>query len=267
MASPSRAPLTGSANAAAVAVCALLASPAAHASLQDEIQVYLDDIDRPGDFGLELHVNTTPSGRSTPDYPGEVTPYHGLRLTPEFSWGLSRDWEAGLYLPFATDADGHAYAAGAKVRMKWMGLHADGPEGGTFAGANLEISRVQQKFDAAQSGAELRIMLGQRGKNWVLALNPVFEWDFGGPDRSGTPDISFGLKAGHEVARGIMLGVEYYGELGRLNNTLPSSQQDHRLFAAVDVERSRVEFNFAVGYGLTSVADRWTVKAIFELPL
>jgi hypothetical protein len=267
MASPSRVPLTGSITAAAVALFALLASPAARASLQDEIQVYLDDIDRPGVVGLELHVNTTPSGRSTPDYPGEVTPYHGLRVTPEFSWGLSRDWEAGLYLPFATDADGHAYAAGAKVRMKWMGLHADGPEGGTFAGANLELSRVQQKFDEAQSGAELRIMLGQRGKNWVLALNPVFEWDFGGPARSGTPDVSFGLKAGREVARGIMLGAEYYGELGRLNATLPSSQQDHRLFAAVDVDRSKVEFNFAVGYGLTSAADRWTVKAIVELPL
>jgi hypothetical protein len=249
-----------------VAAAGLLASPAALASLQDEIQVYLDDIDRPGEFGLELHVNTTPSGRSTPNYPGEITPYHGLRVTPEFSWGLSRDWEAGLYLPFATDADGHAYAAGAKVRMKWMGLHADGPEGGSFAGANLELSRVQEKFAEAQSGAELRVMLGQRGKNWVLALNPVFEWDLGGPGRSGTPDLSFGLKAGYEVARGIMLGAEYYGELGRLNNTLPSSQQDHRLFAAVDVDRSKVEFNFAVGYGLTSAADRWTVKAIVELP-
>jgi len=70
MASPSRVPLSGSVTAAAVALFALLASPAARASLQDEIQVYLDDIDRPGDVGLELHVNTTPSGRSTPDYPG-----------------------------------------------------------------------------------------------------------------------------------------------------------------------------------------------------
>jgi len=24
-------------------------------------------------FHLELHLNTTPSGRSTPDYPGEIT--------------------------------------------------------------------------------------------------------------------------------------------------------------------------------------------------
>lgn len=267
MAARSRSPLASSRVALAAAACALAASPVVLASLQDEIQVYLDDIDRPGDFGLELHVNTTPSGRSTPDYPGEITPYHGVRVTPEFSWGLSRDWEAGLYLPFASDADGHLYAAGAKLRMKWMALHADGPEGGTFAGANLELSRVQRKFDEAQSGAELRIMMGRRGQDWVLALNPVLEWDFGGPNRSGTPDLSFGIKAGHDVARGVMLGAEYYGELGRLNNTLPSSQQDHRLFAAVDVERSKVEFNFAIGYGLTSAADRWTVKAIFELPL
>ena len=41
---------------------ALLPNIAA-AALSDEIQVYTDDINAPREFGLELHVNTTPSGR------------------------------------------------------------------------------------------------------------------------------------------------------------------------------------------------------------
>jgi hypothetical protein len=41
----------------------------ARAAQQDEIQVYADDINKPGQFGLELHPNTTPSGRTVPDYP------------------------------------------------------------------------------------------------------------------------------------------------------------------------------------------------------
>ena len=69
----------------------------AHAAVIDEIQAYTDDINKPREFGLELHVNTTPKGRSTPDCPNEFTPRLGLRFTPEFSYGLTRDQEAGLY--------------------------------------------------------------------------------------------------------------------------------------------------------------------------
>lgn len=48
-------------------------------------------------FHLELHLNTTPSGRSTPHYPGEITSAHGIRLTPEFGYGPTPDLEAGPY--------------------------------------------------------------------------------------------------------------------------------------------------------------------------
>ena len=71
----------------------------AFAALPDEIQVYADDINKPGAAGLELHVNTTPKGTNRPAYPSEITTHHGLRVTPEFSYGLSHDFEAGLYLP------------------------------------------------------------------------------------------------------------------------------------------------------------------------
>src|SRR5438309_8658327 len=95
-------------------LCGLILIPSiAGAELSDEIQVYTDDINAPGEFGLELHVNTTPKGRSTPDYPGEVTPQHGWRFTPEFSYGIAKDWEAGLYLPVSRDERGNTRAAGA----------------------------------------------------------------------------------------------------------------------------------------------------------
>ena len=84
-------------------------------AILDEIQVYTDDLDYRGEGGLELHLNTTPSGRRTPDYPGDVPPYHGLRITPEFSWGLGHDLDWGLYLPTTTDAQGHYHLGGAKL--------------------------------------------------------------------------------------------------------------------------------------------------------
>jgi len=108
----------------ASAFAALVPGPG-FAALSDEIQVYDDDINAPREFGLELHANTTPNGRSTPDYPGEVVPNHGLRLTPEFSYGLTRAWEAGLYVPTNFDPQGHGSLAGWKLRLKWLPIHGD----------------------------------------------------------------------------------------------------------------------------------------------
>ena len=42
----------------------LLSVCPARAELQDEIQVYDDAINARGETGLELHLNTTPRGRS-----------------------------------------------------------------------------------------------------------------------------------------------------------------------------------------------------------
>ena len=83
---------------AAFALTMATAASPCYAALSDEIQVYTDDINVPGRFGLELHVNTTPRGRSVPDYPGEVVPDRGLRITPELSYGLTPSFEAGLYV-------------------------------------------------------------------------------------------------------------------------------------------------------------------------
>ena len=93
--------------------------PAAGAQ-QDEIQVYTDDINKRGEFGLELHLNTTPQGKTTPDYPGEITNHHGFRFTPEFSYGLTSDVELGLYLPMLIDGGGDYHFVGVKYRLKWL---------------------------------------------------------------------------------------------------------------------------------------------------
>src|SRR5207237_792985 len=88
---------------------------AAHAALPDEIQVYTDDLEEVGSRGIELHVNATPDGRRTPEYPGEVVPHRGLRVTPEISWGLAENWDGGVYLPFVRSGDGAYFFAGPRL--------------------------------------------------------------------------------------------------------------------------------------------------------
>jgi len=241
-------------------------SPVAALAITDEIQVYTDDINKPGDFGLELHINTTPSGRSTPDYPGDVPPRHGIRFTPEFSYGLTRDFEAGLYLPSGRTPDGDWFVSGAKLRLKWLPLQPDETEGGWYAGANVELSSVGKQYSESRYGSELRTLFGYRGRDWLIGVNPIFEWDLSQGFRQGGPAFTHSWKAMHDVQQGVALGIEFYDSIGKLAHPLPSDMQEHTLYVTLDVDRKPWIFNVGVGRGLTGATDRWTLKAIFEIP-
>lgn len=249
------------------AVAALALAPClARAALPDEIQVYTSDIDKQGELGLELHVNTTPSGRSTPDFPGEIPPAHGLRITPEFSYGATRTLEAGLYLPFVHGAGGRDRFAGPKVRLKWMPLQVDEAGNGAFAGINVEYAWISDVLEQATRAMEVRPILGWRDARWLVALNPILGFDLAGPGRGGRPDFNPSLKVARRVAEGVWMGPEYYAELGKVNRFLPRAEQSHSLYLALDVDRAPWVFNFGVGRGLNGATDRWTVKAIFDIP-
>lgn len=244
----------------------VVATAPAKAALSDEIQVYTDDINEPGKFGLELHVNTTPEGRRTPDYPGEVVPHHGWRITPEFSYGLAPSWEAGLYLPVSREPSGNTQLAGAKLRLKWLPVKPAEGEVGWFFGANGELSRLKGRFSQSRTGFELRLMGGWRSTDWLFALNPVFGWNLSDGMRSSIADVSLAAKASRTVARDLALGLEYYSDLGTTRRILPVNRQGNTLYAAVDARLGGWDINFGVGRGLTGGADNLTVKAIIGVP-
>lgn len=248
---------------------ALMAPALALAALPDEIQIYTDDINEPGEWGLELHVNTTPRGIKAPDYPGEVVADRGLRITPEFSYGITRTLEAGLYVPLVLKG-GNWMLAGLKPRMKWLPVKGDEATGGWYAGANLEISNVQGKFNAARHNAELRIMLGHRSRDWLVGVNPVFSWALSSSQIQPppvNPQFSFNTKVTRRVAEGVSAGFEYYNEKGTWRRFDPSGEQGKTLYVVLDVDHKVVPFHIGIGHGTNGATDRWTVKAIFDLPL
>lgn len=247
------------------AIVSSLATVAA-AALPDEIQVYTSDINKPGEVGLELHVNTTPSGRSTPDFPGEIAPAHAWRFTPELSYGITRTLEVGLYVPMVVARD-EQRIGGAKLRFKWLPVQVDEQGNGVFAGANFEYAWVSSRLEQATQGIELRPIVGWRDERWLLATNPILDFDRAGPDRSWTPAFVPSVKVARTLREGIAAGFEYYGDIGRVNDTLPRAEQSHTLYLAFDVDKGPLPFNFGIGRGLNGSTDRWTVKAIFEIPL
>jgi len=235
---------------------------AAHAALPDEIQVYTDDISAPGDFGVELHVNTTPRGRRAPEFPGEVMNHHGLRVTPEFTWGLTRTLEAGFYLPMVHDAEGRTLFGGPKFRLKWLPLRPAEGASGWFAGLNGEYSLLNRYFEVETRRFELRPILGWKNDDWLLAANPVLSWPLNGPERGGRPGFNPSFKVARTVATDVALGFELYNELGPLGRPAPRAERAQTLFFTLETERTPLPLHLGIGRGLNDAADRWTIKAI-----
>ena len=252
---------------AAAAAMLLAGSGSALAVVQDEIQVYNDEINKTGDRGLEIHTNYTPSGLG-PSYRGEVPSNHALRVTPEFSYGLSRDWEAGLYLPLLQlDGQGDFHVVGAKVRLKWLPFQLGEAGVGWYGGANAELSRVGRRFSESRWQSELRPIIGYKAADWHFSFNPILDWDLSDGLQSIEPTFVPSVKLVKEVWKGISLGAEYYSDMGKIGHLEPWNKQDNRIYAVMDYDMNPLVFNFGIGRGLTDASDKWTVKVIFEVPL
>jgi hypothetical protein len=238
----------------------------AHAVLQDEIQVYDDTINDPGQWGLQMHLNSTPSGpQYIPPNDGMVDT-HGYRSTAEISYGLTPTLEAGLYLPVVHGYYDGTQFAGPRVRMKWIPQKAP-DTGGVFYGLNVEISDIKPIYEPTQQMMELRSIIGYRDSDWLYDINPTLDYNLRPGYRQGGPVFSPQIKVGRNVMPGLMAGFEYYSVLSTLTTMFPYSQQNNVLFAAVDINMKPWVVNFGVGRGLTQAADGWTIKAIIDIPI
>lgn len=230
----------------------------------DEIQVYTEEMNDPGQFGLEQHLNYTIKGQQTPDYAGQMTSHHVTQITPEFSYGITQNLEAGLYVPFAFTPDGTSYLNGLRLRLKYITPRQDDEP--MFYGMNVEIGRDTLRTSDSISGMELRPIIGYRDARWLLSFNPILNMGLAA-NVSHQPQFEPALKATHSVIEGVRSGLEYYGSYGPLNQMLPGDQRSHSVYAVADIEKNGFDVNFGIGRGFVNAGDKWVMKAIVALPL
>jgi hypothetical protein len=244
-----------------LATCAL--SSADTFAAPDEIAVYADEINAPGEFAVEQHVNYSITGTQTPAYSGQMPSNHVLQVTPEFTYGLSKNLEAGLYVPFAFASDGNSYFNDFRVRLKYIASRQG--EEKLFYGLNVETGSAPLRTSEASTLMELRPIIGYRTEQWLLSFNPNLNFALSN-GANYQPTLKPGLKWTHSVSNELHAGVEYYGEYGALNNLLPESQLSHSVFAVVDVATHALDANFGIGHGFVNATDAWVIKAIIALP-
>src|ERR1700690_697112 len=202
----------------AVLVTLLAMARPAQAMDQFEIQGYQDDVNAPGHFGLETHINYKFDGHRTPSYPGEQPPNHASRFTLEPALGITEFLELGGYLQNTINGDGQYKFSGVKLRTKFVVPARY--TGKFFFGINVEIGRVPRAVEEAGWAKEFRPIVRYYDGHWLFDINPILGYALSGPDKF-KPDFEPAAKIGFNTQKGFMVGVEYYAGLGRLSAPSP----------------------------------------------
>lgn len=213
----------------------------------EEIQVYMDEMNDPGKFGLDLHNNYVFSGSGLPQYPGGIPPVHIYRLTPEFSYGLTSSIELGAYFLTSYRSASGAAADGEKIRVKFIAPKDPGQS--YFWGANLEVGRVDSGLEPNPWNAELKEIYGFRTGLWTVAFNGNLDWSLSGPYQ---PPLSFEVDTKISYGNRYKFGFESYNEVGFVQKPGPLSQFSQTVYAVIDTELLGWELNFGLGKGLNA---------------
>jgi hypothetical protein len=245
----------------AVLLLAIAGAPAIVAAAPEEIQVYTNDVNDPGEFGIELHMNYAVDGSRAPAYAGQLPSHHVFQLTPEFSYGFAKNWDAGLYVLTAVAPDGRAYGNGAKFRVKYVAPDT----GAYFWGVNLELGRTSKRVTESNMNVELRPIIGWRNDKWLLSFNPIIGAAVSG-DASREPSFAPAFKVARSVGEGVQVGFEHYADLGGIHHIPAFNQQDHTFYGVVDIETKKFDLNLGIGRGITSASEKWVAKMIVGIP-
>lgn len=241
-----------------------LATSAAAFPQTDEIQVYDGAIAERGVFNLTLHNNFTPDGLKTPAFPEALIPDKSLNGVPEWAYGVTDWFEAGLYLPlYSISKDRGATINGGKIRLLFVRPHAD--DRTFFYGANFEFSYNAKHWDPDRFTSEIRPIIGWHLHPWDIIVNPILDNSWKGGFKS--LDFAPASRLAYNFSPKWALAAEEYDDIGPLRQFYSASNQSHQLYAVFDHTSEIVNVEGGIGFGLNSGSSKVTLKLILSRDL
>jgi hypothetical protein len=229
----------------------------------DEIQVYSAEISAPGVLNLTLHDNYTPSGLKSPAFPGGVVPNDSLNGVPEFAYGVTPWFEAGLYLPLYTVTNrGRVELDGFKLRG--LLVEPDAAKQTFFYGINFEFSFNAKHWDASAYSSEIRPIIGWRVGKIDFIVNPILDNSYKGLSRL---DFAPETRLAYNISSSWAIAAEEYDDFGQIRNVSTPAHQMHQLFGVIDYSGKPLDVELGAGFGLTPASDHFTVKLILSRDL
>jgi hypothetical protein len=229
----------------------------------DEIQVYNAEIAAPGVFNLTVHNNYTPDGRTSPAFPGGIVPDHTLNGVPEWAYGVTDWFEAGLYLPlYSISGKGAWTFNGFKVRTLFV--EPDAADQRFFYGVNFEFSWNTAHWDPSRHTQEIRPIVGWHLGSVDLIVNPILDNSYKGLSRL---DFAPATRLAYNLDKTWAIAAEEYDDFGPLRSFYSASTQQHQLFGVFDYNGRPWAVEGGIGVGLTSNTDHIVLKLILSRDL
>ena len=246
-----------------IALCGLVLRAAPVMAQGDEIQVYTGGLADTGVANLTLHNNFTPKGVKTPAFPGAIVPDKSLNGVPEWAYGVTGWFEAGLYLPLYTiDKNRGAVLDGLKVRTLFAVPHAD--DRPFVYGVNFEFSYNAKYWNAKRISSEIRPIIGWHLHPVDVIINPILDTEY-----NGIKNLVFAPaeRVAFNVSPNWAIAIEEYADYGPLRRFSSRQDQVHQVFAVVDHGSKLMDIEAGVGFGMTSASDKLTLKLILSRDL
>lgn len=247
--------------AMAAAISFLFATPVR--AQTDEIQVYDASIAPKGVFNLTLHDNYTVNGSSKPAFPGALVPEHTLNGVPEWAYGVTDWFEAGLYLPlYSISSNKGAVLNGLKLRALFV--EPDAAQKTFFYGINFEFSYNAKHWDESRYSSEIRPIIGWRFGRIDLIVNPILDNSWKGLSQL---DFAPSTRLAYHLSDDWAVAAEEYADFGPLKRFYSGGMQSHQLFAVADYSGAPMDVEAGIGFGLTPASDKLVLKLILSKDL
>jgi hypothetical protein len=240
-----------------------LSAGAACAQGNFEIQVYGSETVARGTTMVELHSNSAIQGTTRVEA-GVLPTQHAVHETIEITHGWTEWFETGFYIFTSVQT------LGPEQGYWWVGDHirprVRAPEEWHLPvglSLSVEVGYQQSEFSPDTWTLEIRPIIDKQLGPWYFSINPAFEQSLKGPGTKTGIEFTPAAKVSYDLTKTVSPGIEYYGTLGPVGNFPPTSQQQHQLYAVVDLNLDpRWEINFGVGAGLTRATDGLIIKMI-----
>ena len=191
---------------------------------------------------------------------GVIPSYHALHETVEITHGITENFELGFYL-FTNYTNPYGYKViGTHIRPRIMV-----PEKWKWPfGASLsaEFGYQRRQYSPDTWNIEIRPIIDKQWKNFYISFNPTFGISLKPDSNDHTPAFEPNLKLSYAIQK-VALGLEYYGDVGNINQIPKFSQQSHALFFVADLYFDPLwEINIGPGFGLTKNTDGFVFKIL-----
>jgi hypothetical protein len=239
--------------------------PNAASAQTDEIQVYDAEIADQGKFNVMVHNNFTPIGRTMPAFPGGIIPNHSDNGAVEWAYGVADWFEQGLYLPvYSAYSEGRGGTLnGFKIRELFVRPHAR--DRTFFYGVNFEFSVNYKYWEPRRITSEIRPIVGLHLHPVDIIFNPIVDTEY----RGGFGGLEFvpATRIAYNFNQRWAAAFEEYSDDGPLRHFLPLNDQFHEVWAVMDRSSKVLSVETGIGFGITSGADKLTLKLMLSRDL